>query len=204
MKAPATMECAAGVKAAPSETARGGWARHKPATSGIAPTVEARAAVKAAAVITVEPGASADKDAIHEPVRPVVAVGSAGVWIIVVVTIGTDRSRSINWPVNRPNAEPHPDTHLRLGGSGTQESQNSEKNSIFEVSHKVDLVVPNLRAALLPSCLPSWEQLTQHLTRVGGKSCRSWLRHNPVKLRGMNADERKSFSAYTGVRTHVF
>ena len=50
-----------------------------------ATTVEA-----AAVVAAVVPGASADEDATEEVVRAIVAVGSAGVGIVAVVTVGAD------------------------------------------------------------------------------------------------------------------
>ena len=145
MKAAATMECTAAVKAdrgstavksTACEAARCRRASDKPTTPDVASSVVARTAVEPAAVIAMEPGTGTDEDAICEPIRSVVAVGSAGVRVIAVVTVGTDGGGSINGAVNRPNAEPHADAHLRLGSSGAKESQNSKQNSVFEVSHK--------------------------------------------------------------------
>jgi hypothetical protein len=50
--------------------------------------------VEAAAIVAVVPGAGADEDAADEVVRSIVAIGSAGVRIVAVVTIGADRRRA--------------------------------------------------------------------------------------------------------------
>jgi hypothetical protein len=52
-----------------------------------------KAAMKAAVKETVtaseaKPWASADEDAALEPIRAVIAVGSAGIWVVIVVAIG--------------------------------------------------------------------------------------------------------------------
>jgi hypothetical protein len=60
------------------------------AAAVISATVAVSAAVVAVSVIAVEPGAGADEDAAGEPIRTVVAVGCAGVRIIIVVAISTD------------------------------------------------------------------------------------------------------------------
>jgi len=52
-------------------------------------TVAISAAIVAMSV-AVKPGSGADEDAACEPVRAVVAVGSAGIRIVIVVAIGTD------------------------------------------------------------------------------------------------------------------
>jgi hypothetical protein len=59
-----------------------------PAKAAIAIEVAANesAPVESASAITV-PGASADEDAAREPLRPVIAVGSAGVRIIIIVAV---------------------------------------------------------------------------------------------------------------------
>jgi hypothetical protein len=53
------------------------------------------AAVVAAPVISVIPGAGADEDAACEPIRPVEAVGGAGVRIIIVVAVSADRRGAV-------------------------------------------------------------------------------------------------------------
>ncbi len=47
------------------------------------------------AVTTTEPGASADKEATVEPGRPIVAVRSAGIRRVSVITVFTDRSVAV-------------------------------------------------------------------------------------------------------------
>src|SRR6266849_1116162 len=58
-------------------------------------TVVAVSTAVVAMSVAVEPGAGADEDAAGEPIRPVEAVGSAGVGIIVVIAIGADGSRPV-------------------------------------------------------------------------------------------------------------
>lgn len=86
------------------------------AAAVIAPTVEA-----ATVVAAVVPGAGADEDAADEVVRSVVAVRSAGVRIVAVVTKGADR-RWADGAVYRT----YPDSHANLGlGAAGGEKQNS-------------------------------------------------------------------------------
>jgi hypothetical protein len=59
--------------------------------------VETVAVVVAAwSIVAVIPGTSADEHTVHKPVRSVVAVRSAGVRIIAVITVSTDRGWSTN------------------------------------------------------------------------------------------------------------
>lgn len=68
-------------------------------------TVTVSAAVVAVSVIAVVPGAGADEDAAYEPIRPVIAVGRAGVRSIVVIPIGADRSWAVIGRRSKSNAE---------------------------------------------------------------------------------------------------
>src|SRR4029077_5721151 len=45
-------------------------------------------------IIAVEPGTRSDENAAEEVVRAVIAVGRTGVWVVAIITIGTDRSRA--------------------------------------------------------------------------------------------------------------
>jgi hypothetical protein len=65
------------------------------ATVITATIVAAPVAVPMIAVVAAIPRAGADEDAAHEPVRSVIAVGGAGVRIIVVIAIGADGSRPV-------------------------------------------------------------------------------------------------------------
>jgi hypothetical protein len=83
------------------------------ATAIIAATVEA-ATVVAAAI----PRAGADEDAADKIVRPIVAVRSASVRIVAVVTVGTDRRRAVDGTYSNG--------HANLGvGAARGEEQNS-------------------------------------------------------------------------------
>jgi len=75
-------------------------------TSVVSPAIETRPAVIPPPVVAVKPGARADEYSADEPVWVVVAVGRAGVGVIVIVTVGADRSRTI---VGRANS--HADNH---------------------------------------------------------------------------------------------
>jgi len=77
----------------------------KPA-SVVSPAIETRPAVIPRPVVAMKPGARADEYSADEPVWAVVAVGRAGVGVIVIVTVRADRSRTI---VGRANS--HADNH---------------------------------------------------------------------------------------------
>lgn len=56
-------------------------------------------AIPIAMVVSAVPGAGSDKDSVHEIARPVVAIGRAGVRIIIVITVLTNRRpRDIGMP----------------------------------------------------------------------------------------------------------
>ena len=93
------------------------------AASIITVAVIAAATVEAAAVVAaVKPRAGADKDASGEIVRAVVAVWSASVRIVAVVTVSADWGGT-----DRAVHGAYPDAHakLRLGGTSGKK-QNSE------------------------------------------------------------------------------
>jgi hypothetical protein len=87
--------------------------------------VSTAVAVSATVVAAPVPGAGADEDASSEPVRAVVAVGSAGVRIIVVVAVSADWRGAIVGGSADTNAEGY-----ALGvGVGGGEKTNGESNS---------------------------------------------------------------------------
>lgn len=88
-----------------------------------ATTVEAMA--KAAA----EPGAGADEDATDEVVRPVVTVGSAGVRIVAVVTVGASR-RGADCAVYGTYSDSNAKPNLRVGAARGKK-QYSHQSNIF-------------------------------------------------------------------------
>ena len=85
------------------------------------------ATVEARAIEAMEPGAGADEDAAGEVIRSVVAVRSASVRIVAVVTV------SANW--RRADGAVHgtySNAHPNLGvGTTRGEKQNSQQSSIF-------------------------------------------------------------------------
>ena len=81
--------------------------------------------VEAATVVAVEPGARADEDAADEVVRSVVAVWSAGVRIVAVITIGADRRWSDD------GTYPYSQANLRVSAARCGKKQNSQQSNIF-------------------------------------------------------------------------
>src|SRR5215470_14622409 len=80
----------------------------------VAPSIETAPIESGPAPETVEPRASANENAVHEPVRSVVAVGCARVRIIRIVTKGADRGWSV--VVTGPYADSDSKPHLRVRG----------------------------------------------------------------------------------------
>lgn len=95
------MEAAVAVKAFPAEAVAIVAATSVIAT---APVVKI-ASVPAVTVIAVIPGTDADEDAVHEPVRAVVAVWGASIRIIVVIAIGANRGGANDDGGSNGNAE---------------------------------------------------------------------------------------------------
>src|SRR5579862_2306361 len=123
VEATAAMESAVTVEAvtaveptARSDIATSGITASTPATTSppasvVAPTVVA-AAVVTMAVVSVIPRACADEDSANEPVLPIEPIRRTRVWIVVIVAVGADGSRSVITD-RRPN--PNADRNLRLG-----------------------------------------------------------------------------------------
>ena len=100
-------------------------------------TVTIKATVEAAIKETITvpeakapPGSSADEDAARKPFRAVIAVGSAGVGIIAVVTIGADGSGAVigRAVIDRPS-KPDAESDALGVGVGSREETNSETNA---------------------------------------------------------------------------
>jgi len=109
------------------------------ATTMVETAAEAFLSVEAAAIVAVPvvamtpvvgtpvaviPGSSADENAVHEPVRAVVAVRGAGVRIVAVITIGADRSGAHDDGGSDANTDA--DTNLGVSAALCGEEQNSE------------------------------------------------------------------------------
>lgn len=60
----------------------------------VAPAVSESSAVEAASV-PMKPRASPDKDATDKPVRTVIPIRSASIWVVVVIPVGAHRRRSV-------------------------------------------------------------------------------------------------------------
>jgi hypothetical protein len=84
----------------------------------------ARAPIKAAPVISVIPRTRSDEHAVHKIIRAVVTIPSAGIRIVSVVTIGTDRCRS-DADAHRTYSDPYANANLgvRLPCGEDQNSQ---------------------------------------------------------------------------------
>ncbi len=82
------------------------------------------ASVKTAPIVAVIPGAGTDEEAINEVARAIVAIRGAGIRIIAVVTVGTDRS----WPncsIHGTNSHSDRNLGLRAGCGKEQNAQQS-------------------------------------------------------------------------------
>jgi hypothetical protein len=91
-------------------------------TSVVTVAVVTAATVEAASIVAaVEPGAGADEDATGEVIRPVVAVRSAGVRIVAVVTVSAGWRRA-DGTVHGTYSNAHP--NLRVG-TARGKNQNS-------------------------------------------------------------------------------
>jgi hypothetical protein len=87
--------------------------------------VAAPVAVSMIAVVAVIPRAGADEDADDEPIRSVVAVGRASVWVVVVVAVGADGRRAI--VIRGADSDAHNNALGVRGRCG--EEANSETNA---------------------------------------------------------------------------
>src|SRR5258708_7080340 len=70
-----------------------------------APIKEAISVPEAKATPETKPGTCTDENAALKPVRAVIAVGRAGVWVIVVIAIAANRRRSVIDGPSKSNAE---------------------------------------------------------------------------------------------------
>jgi hypothetical protein len=77
----------------------------KATTTVKAATKETISVPEAKATPETEPRACADENAALKPVRAVIAVGRAGVWVIVVIAIGADRRCAVIDRASKSNAE---------------------------------------------------------------------------------------------------
>ena len=83
--------------------------------------------VAARSVVVVIPGTGTDKHAVHKPVRTVVAVRSACIRSIPIITVSTDRS----WPhiaIRRANANVDDNSlRMRIGSEKQANAQETQK-----------------------------------------------------------------------------
>jgi hypothetical protein len=133
-------------------------------TTAEATTTETATAVESTAEETasVEPWASADEEAIHEPVRAVVAIGSARVRIIIIITVRADGSWTVAiWVWCNTDAKADP--HLPVGTSGEGKSENPKQNRVFQMSHVFNQYGPKsqVQAVASPGKL-AWGGSLQH------------------------------------------
>ena len=104
----------------------------------VAPSIVGpRPAVVASAIVTVEPRTRANEDAVHKPVRAVIAVGRATIRVVVVITVTANGSRA----VIDGAADSDGDADLRLRAAAESEEQQSEQRCVFEIAH-FDLPAP--------------------------------------------------------------
>lgn len=89
-----------------------------------AATVETSAIPARMAPIPVVPRTHANEYAVHKIIGPVVAVGRAGVRVIIIVAVGTNRRRAISWPVI---AGPH--AHAKIHSLGARKGSAKEANA---------------------------------------------------------------------------
>jgi hypothetical protein len=102
-------------------------------------SVVAATVVSPAAVVAVIPRADADEDASDEVVRPVVAVGSARVRSVGIVTVRTARRRSVAFitvvvvvgSVAIVGANLNADGNLRGGCDHRSQRQNTQNSNVF-------------------------------------------------------------------------
>jgi hypothetical protein len=98
------------------------------AIAGMIAVAVPRMPIKAMAIIAVVPRARANEDAVHEPVRPVIPIRSAGVRIVAIISIRTNRRR----PHTRDywsNANAH--RNLSVSASCGGKNQNCQKCHVF-------------------------------------------------------------------------
>jgi hypothetical protein len=77
----------------------------------------------------VPPRARTDKHAAYKPVRPIVAVWGAGIWVIPVIAISANR-RGADPAVHRADSHPNSHANLRLRVARAHQ-KNSQQNHVF-------------------------------------------------------------------------
>lgn len=115
------------------------------------------AAIIAASVVTAIPGSGTNKHASNKVAGPVITVGCAGIRIVAVVTIRTDRRRP-NTGVHRAYSNAHSDLGACISCGKEQNPQQCNK---FEITHDL----PRFRTAKLPGNLTWGGSL--HLIKPG-------------------------------------
>jgi hypothetical protein len=138
------------------------------------------ASIEAATVVAVKPGAGADKHAAYKVVRPVIAIGRAGIRVVAIITVGAHRRRSKACGVHRTYSNAHGNLCPRVSCG---KEQNAQQCSIFEVSHilasypaRKPCSTPK-RAGTLPGNL-AWGSGLHSQTRKWLKSCTRLRRQN--------------------------
>jgi hypothetical protein len=96
-------------------------------TTVIAPAI-VTTAIETPAVESMEPRASPDEDSVEEPIRAVVTVRRASVWVIIIVAIGADRCRA-NVSVCWANSNAHDHSLCVRERCRTQSDAEQSKNS---------------------------------------------------------------------------
>src|SRR5262249_52028814 len=89
------------------------------------------AAIKAMSE-SVEPRACADEHATHEPIWPVVAVRRASIRIVIVISVGADRRRSV---ITITGSHPDSDCNLCVRLCYRDYRQNRQQSQILNRSH---------------------------------------------------------------------
>ena len=76
-------------------------------TTVVAPAV-VTTAIETATVVSMEPRASPDEDSVEEPIRAIVTVRRAGIWVIIIIAVGANRCRAnVSVPWANSNAHDH-------------------------------------------------------------------------------------------------
>jgi hypothetical protein len=135
-----------------------------------APVIGPRPTIVATAVVAVEPRSGADKDAVHKPIRAVVAIGSASIRVVIVVAVSAGGGRTV---VHR-TSDADRDTHLGLGAAAKNEKQQAKQSCVLEISHLDYLLRPAPITRVWPVGFPAGspgEAAYDHKTRVGEESC---------------------------------
>jgi hypothetical protein len=115
-------------------------ARITPAPTIMTPTTAISAIPEPARMSPVIPRARANKHAVYKPVRTVITVRRASIWIVVIVSIRANRRTR---RVPRTNSDPEANLRLRIR---ERHHQDRQQRQIFHITH---IRTPGPR----PSCL---------------------------------------------------